>query len=50
MYEKPVYGDAEKTTKIGDAVYNIQIFDYRLPGADNIAEGNYQNVQVGLCS
>lgn len=48
MYEKPVYGDAAKTTKIGNALYNIQIFDHRTAANPSLAEGNYQNVQVGV--
>lgn len=47
MFKKPVYGDAAKTTKIGNAVYNIQIFDHKTFDP-NLAEGNYQNVQVGV--
>ena len=42
LYEKNIYADAAKTTKIGNALYNIQIFDQ----SATLAEGNYQSVQV----
>lgn len=46
MCKKPIYADAAKTTTIGKAIYNLQMF-YQST-VTNLAEGNYQSVQVNI--
>lgn len=50
LYEKLVYPSAAAgATPIGNALYNIQIFDENF--AAGTAEGNYQSIQVrGACT
>lgn len=47
LYEKPIYADATKADVIGNALYDIQIFEEVVGqnGEPGTAEGNYQSVQ-----